>query len=181
MKSTLLAVFSLVFAQLVAQVVAQSAHAGGCANLKYRKVDEARLKELMEFQEPLNVTDVADIQVALVGHDTDKMWEISSKFSTSKGAEDAKGLYTLTEKNFSEEKAGELLDSIEVVKSATGNYYFRSMKTKSAFRHLTLAAVYKHVLKEQKYTTLDGVFLHYTESVEGAIQGRVNIYRKFLF
>lgn len=181
MKSTMIAVFGLMLAQVAAQFVAQTAHAESYNPLKYRKVNKERLKELVDFQEPLNVSEMADLEEALVGYDSDRMWTVHADLKTSDAAEDSKGLYTLKEQNFSKDRAGTLLDSIEVVRNATGGFYYRSMKHKNAFKYLTLSAIHKHVLRAQNVLSFKDISFQYTESVEGAIKGRVNVYRRYFF
>lgn len=164
---------------LTVAFLGHEANATGCA-LKYRSLDEARLKEKVENHSPLEVTEYAALQGALVGHGSKRLWKVVPTIMTREDTTTAQGFYTLKDEFFSKHDAGDPIDTLEVIKQpSNGQIYFRSMKTKEAFQHLTLSAIYKHVLLAQGFNSLENVSLHYTESLEGSIVGHITVYRKW--
>jgi len=164
---------------LTVAFLGHDACATGCA-LKYRSLDEERLKEKVESHTPLEVTEYAALQGALIGHGSKRLWKIIPTLVTRESTSTAAGFYTLKDEYFSKHNAGDALDTLEVIKQpSNGQIYFRSMKTKEAFQHLTLSALYKHVLLAQGFNSLEDVSLHYTESPEGSIVGHITVYRKW--
>ena len=155
------------------------AQGGGCSLLKFRKLDFNRAEQLVTYGDPLDVSDFADLERVILDLKPDHAWSIKERLSLNKDESNANGLYRLVPVSPHKKDLGDILDVIEVIKDPSGAMVFRTLKNKKAFRHITLAAVYRYVLKAQGYLSLDRVSLQYTDAVESNIVGRIAVYRKW--